>query len=115
MPVWANPPAGPKLMFNGYENLEKRQPEMRELTGLARLGGVDVRALHEELSVNLEGPFAEKTVRVGFAMNNTKRAAPLLAKLDDAGPAWRAESGQEMVVDAGGCRRMVGYAPTRLR
>ncbi|MEO0547554.1 MAG: reductive dehalogenase [Pseudomonadota bacterium] len=73
--------AGPKLMFNGYE-IWKSDSQKCASYRLSTEGGAMCGRCMKTCPWNLEGLFAEKPFR--WAAMNVPRAAPLLAKLDDA-------------------------------
>ncbi len=73
--------AGPKLMFNGYE-IWKSDSQKCATYRITTPGGAMCGRCMKTCPWNLEGLFAEKPFR--WAAMNVPRAAPLLAKLDDA-------------------------------
>ncbi|WP_424965723.1 reductive dehalogenase [Dinoroseobacter sp. S375] len=73
--------AGPKLMFNGYE-IWKSDSQKCASYRITTLGGAMCGRCMKTCPWNLEGLFAEKPFR--WAAMNIPKAAPLLARLDDA-------------------------------
>ena len=73
--------AGPKLMFNGYE-IWKSDSQKCTTYRITVPGGAMCGRCMKTCPWNLEGLFAEAPFR--WAAMNMPRAAPLLAKLDDA-------------------------------
>lgn len=73
--------AGPKLMFNGYE-IWKSDSQKCTTYRVTQPGGAMCGRCMKTCPWNLEGIFAEKPFR--WAAMNIPKAAPLLAKLDDA-------------------------------
>ncbi len=73
--------AGPKLMFNGYE-IWKSDSQKCATYRITTLGGAMCGRCMKTCPWNLEGLFAEKPFR--WAASNLPKAAPVLAKLDDA-------------------------------
>ena len=73
--------AGPKLMFNGYE-IWKSDSQKCTTYRITTEGGAMCGRCMKTCPWNLEGLFAEKPFR--WAAMNMPKAAPLLAKLDDA-------------------------------
>ncbi|SDZ47644.1 reductive dehalogenase [Jannaschia faecimaris] len=73
--------AGPKLMFNGYE-IWKSDSQKCATYRIGTEGGAMCGRCMKTCPWNLEGLFAEAPFR--WAAMNVPRAAPLLAKLDDA-------------------------------
>lgn len=73
--------AGPKLMFNGYE-IWKSDSQKCTTYRITNEGGAMCGRCMKTCPWNLEGIFAEKPFR--WAAMNIPKAAPLLAKLDDA-------------------------------
>ena len=73
--------AGPKLMFNGYE-IWKSDSQKCATYRLTTEGGAMCGRCMKTCPWNLEGLFAEKPFR--WAAMNIPKAAPVLAKLDDA-------------------------------
>ncbi len=73
--------AGPKLMFNGYE-IWKSDSQKCASYRINTLGGAMCGRCMKTCPWNLEGLFAEKPFR--WAAMHLPKAAPLLAKLDDA-------------------------------
>lgn len=73
--------AGPKLMFNGYE-IWKSDSQKCATYRITTEGGAMCGRCMKTCPWNLEGLFAEKPFR--WAAMNVPKAAPLLAKLDDA-------------------------------
>ncbi|MDE4176752.1 reductive dehalogenase domain-containing protein [Phaeobacter sp. PT47_59] len=101
--------AGPKLMFNGYE-IWKSDSQKCTTYRITTPGGAMCGRCMKTCPWNLEGIFAERPFR--WAAMNVPKAAPVLAKLDDAlgngemNPAkkwwW------DLELEEGG-----GYRPTR--
>ncbi|CRK75054.1 3-chloro-4-hydroxyphenylacetate reductive dehalogenase precursor [Nereida ignava] len=73
--------AGPKLMFNGYE-IWKSDSQKCTTYRVTTPGGAMCGRCMKTCPWNLEGVFKEKPFR--WAAMNVPKAAPLLAKLDDA-------------------------------
>ena len=73
--------AGPKLMFNGYETW-KSDSQKCTTYRITNLGGAMCGRCMKTCPWNLEGIFAEAPFR--WAAMNIPKAAPMLAKLDDA-------------------------------
>ncbi|MAM62241.1 reductive dehalogenase [Maritimibacter sp. UBA3975] len=73
--------AGPKLMFNGYE-IWKSDSQKCATYRITTEGGAMCGRCMKTCPWNLEGLFAEKPFR--WAAMNLPKAAPLLARLDDA-------------------------------
>jgi reductive dehalogenase len=73
--------AGPKLMFNGYE-IWKSDSQKCATYRITTPGGAMCGRCMKTCPWNLEGLFAEKPFR--WAAMNIPKAAPLLARLDDA-------------------------------
>ena len=73
--------AGPKLMFNGYE-IWKSDSQKCATYRITTKGGAMCGRCMKTCPWNLEGLFAEAPVR--WAAMNVPKAAPLLARLDDA-------------------------------
>ncbi|MGH1354580.1 MAG: reductive dehalogenase [Thalassovita sp.] len=73
--------AGPKLMFNGYE-IWKSDSQKCATYRITTQGGAMCGRCMKTCPWNLEGLFAEAPFR--WAAMNLPKAAPLLAKLDDA-------------------------------
>ncbi len=73
--------AGPKLMFNGYE-IWKSDSQKCTTYRITTPGGAMCGRCMKTCPWNLEGIFAERPFR--WAAMNVPKAAPLLAKLDDA-------------------------------
>ena len=73
--------AGPKLMFNGYE-IWKSDSQKCTTYRVTTPGGAMCGRCMKTCPWNLEGVFKEKPFR--WAAMNVSKAAPLLAKLDDA-------------------------------
>ncbi|MEL6587834.1 MAG: 4Fe-4S double cluster binding domain-containing protein, partial [Pseudomonadota bacterium] len=73
--------AGPKLMFNGYE-IWKSDSQKCATYRITTPGGAMCGRCMKTCPWNLEGLFAEAPFR--WAAMNVPKAAPLLAKLDDA-------------------------------
>ncbi len=73
--------AGPKLMFNGYE-IWKSDSQKCATYRITTPGGAMCGRCMKTCPWNLEGLFAEKPFR--WAAMNVPKAAPLLARLDDA-------------------------------
>ncbi len=73
--------AGPKLMFNGYE-IWKSDSQKCTTYRITNEGGAMCGRCMKTCPWNLEGIFAEAPFR--WAAMNVPKAAPLLAKLDDA-------------------------------
>jgi len=73
--------AGPKLMFNGYE-IWKSDSQKCATYRITTEGGAMCGRCMKTCPWNLEGLFAEAPVR--WAAMHIPKAAPLLAKLDDA-------------------------------
>ena len=73
--------AGPKLMFNGYE-IWKSDSERCANYRITTKGGAMCGRCMKTCPWNLEGLFAEKPFR--WAAMRLPKAAPVLAKLDDA-------------------------------
>lgn len=73
--------AGPKLMFNGYE-IWKSDSQKCATYRITTLGGAMCGRCMKTCPWNLEGLFAEAPFR--WAASHVPRAAPFLAKLDDA-------------------------------
>ena len=73
--------AGPKLMFNGYE-IWKSDSQKCATYRITTQGGAMCGRCMKTCPWNLEGLFAERPFR--WAAMNIPKAAPLLAKLDDA-------------------------------
>ncbi|MBD3676810.1 MAG: reductive dehalogenase [Rhodobacteraceae bacterium] len=73
--------AGPKLMFNGYE-IWKSDSQKCATYRITTEGGAMCGRCMKTCPWNLEGIFAEAPFR--WAAMNMPKAAPLLAKLDDA-------------------------------
>ncbi len=73
--------AGPKLMFNGYE-IWKSDSQKCATYRITTKGGAMCGRCMKTCPWNLEGLFGEKPFR--WAAMNLPRAAPLLARLDDA-------------------------------
>ncbi|MGR3620715.1 2Fe-2S iron-sulfur cluster-binding protein [Pseudophaeobacter sp.] len=101
--------AGPKLMFNGYE-IWKSDSQKCTTYRITTPGGAMCGRCMKTCPWNLEGIFAERPFR--WAAMNIPKAAPLLAKLDDAlgngemNPAKKWWWDLEMQEDG-------GYRPTR--
>jgi ferredoxin-NADP reductase/ferredoxin len=73
--------AGPKLMFNGYE-IWKSDSQKCTTYRMTTPGGAMCGRCMKTCPWNLEGIFKEKPFR--WAAMNIPKAAPILAKLDDA-------------------------------
>ena len=73
--------AGPKLMFNGYE-IWKSDSQKCATYRITTLGGAMCGRCMKTCPWNLEGLFSEAPFR--WAATHLPKAAPLLAKLDDA-------------------------------
>jgi len=73
--------AGPKLMFNGYE-IWKSDSQKCTTYRITNEGGAMCGRCMKTCPWNLEGIFAEAPFR--WAAMNVPKAAPVLAKLDDA-------------------------------
>ncbi|MBM7069035.1 reductive dehalogenase [Actibacterium sp. 188UL27-1] len=73
--------AGPKLMFNGYE-IWKSDSQKCATYRITTEGGAMCGRCMKTCPWNLEGVFKEKPFR--WAAMNLPKAAPLLARLDDA-------------------------------
>ena len=73
--------AGPKLMFNGYE-IWKSDSQKCTTYRITTPGGAMCGRCMKTCPWNLEGIFAERPFR--WAAMNIPKAAPVLAKLDDA-------------------------------
>ncbi|WP_226628366.1 2Fe-2S iron-sulfur cluster-binding protein [Alloyangia pacifica] len=73
--------AGPKLMFNGYE-IWKSDSQKCATYRITTKGGAMCGRCMKTCPWNLEGLFAERPFR--WAAMNVPKAAPLLARLDDA-------------------------------
>jgi len=73
--------AGPKLMFNGYE-IWKSDSQKCTTYRITNQGGAMCGRCMKTCPWNLEGIFAEAPFR--WAAMNVPKAAPILAKLDDA-------------------------------
>lgn len=73
--------AGPKLMFNGYE-IWKSDSQKCTTYRITTPGGAMCGRCMKTCPWNLEGIFAERPFR--WAAMNMPKAAPVLAKLDDA-------------------------------
>ena len=101
--------AGPKLMFNGYE-IWKSDSQKCTTYRITTPGGAMCGRCMKTCPWNLEGIFAERPFR--WAAMNMPKAAPVLAKLDDAlgngemNPAKKWWWDLEMEEDG-------GYRPTR--
>ena len=101
--------AGPKLMFNGYE-IWKSDSQKCTTYRITTPGGAMCGRCMKTCPWNLEGIFAERPFR--WAAMNIPKAAPVLAKLDDAlgngemNPAKKWWWDLEMEEDG-------GYRPTR--
>ncbi|OIQ37227.1 MAG: NAD-binding oxidoreductase [Roseobacter sp. MedPE-SW] len=101
--------AGPKLMFNGYE-IWKSDSQKCTTYRITTPGGAMCGRCMKTCPWNLEGIFAERPFR--WAAVNIPKAAPVLAKLDDAlgngemNPAKKWWWDLEMEEDG-------GYRPTR--
>ncbi|WP_174214149.1 2Fe-2S iron-sulfur cluster-binding protein [Pseudophaeobacter sp. EL27] len=101
--------AGPKLMFNGYE-IWKSDSQKCTTYRITTPGGAMCGRCMKTCPWNLEGIFAERPFR--WAAMNLPKAAPVLAKLDDAlgngemNPAKKWWWDLEMEEDG-------GYRPTR--
>ncbi|MEP2714903.1 2Fe-2S iron-sulfur cluster-binding protein [Pseudophaeobacter sp.] len=101
--------AGPKLMFNGYE-IWKSDSQKCTTYRITTPGGAMCGRCMKTCPWNLEGIFSERPFR--WAAMNIPKAAPVLAKLDDAlgngemNPAKKWWWDLEMEEDG-------GYRPTR--
>jgi ferredoxin-NADP reductase/ferredoxin len=101
--------AGPKLMFNGYE-IWKSDSQKCTTYRITTPGGAMCGRCMKTCPWNLEGIFAERPFR--WAAMNMPKAAPVLARLDDAlgngemNPAKKWWWDLEMEEDG-------GYRPTR--